>query len=231
MISDTTTQLLYFCNQIVSGGTIGYPHTEQEQLLWNTLDYVAGVDEAGRGALAGPVVAAAVVLPKHCKGISGVRDSKQITHKQREEMLEEITGVAVCIGVGIVEHDVIDEINILQATYCAMNDAITQLQPVPEFLLIDGNRFTESTIPFKTIVAGDDSSLSIACASIVAKVTRDRIMDALHLDYPVYGFVKNKGYGTTAHRQSILLHGTCDVHRSTFLRKLFETQYTLFGEK
>lgn len=210
--------------------TIGYPHTLHEQELWNQFDFVAGVDEAGRGALAGPVVAAAVILPKQCKGIEGVRDSKQLSHSKRESVFDVICNSVVSYGVGIVEHDVIDEINILQATFLAMQQAILALPKTPQYLLIDGNRFAQSKIPFNTIIGGDDASLSIAAASVLAKVTRDRIMEDLDTSEPRYCFGQNKGYGTTSHRNSIIKFGASPVHRVTFLRKLYKTQYNIFGE-
>jgi ribonuclease HII len=176
---------------------------------------IAGVDEAGRGPLAGPVVAAAVIFSPHVT-ITGVNDSKKLSEKKREQLFDEIRDRAVSIGVGIVDHEEIDRINILQASIRAMTDAIAQLTPVPEQLLVDGNFFKHAIHPVENIVKGDGLSHSIAAASIVAKVTRDRMMRELDVLYPEYSFAAHKGYGTSAHIDAILKHGYCPVHRRTF---------------
>jgi ribonuclease HII len=177
--------------------------------------YVAGVDEAGRGPLAGPVVAAAVIFEPGIR-IDGVTDSKKLTAKSREQYFHKIKTAAVCIGVGIVDHDVIDRINILQASLLAMNKAIGQLSVRPERLLVDGNFFRSETIPVENIIKGDALSHSIAAASIIAKVTRDSMMNDLHVRYPVYGFDQHKGYGTKSHIEAIRIHGYSPVHRRSF---------------
>lgn len=206
------------------------PHTRYEELHWQQGMPVAGVDEAGRGALAGPVVAAAVILPQGCSSIQGVRDSKQIAENEREQLYDVVTTQALAWAVGIMDAAVIDEINILQATFRAMLQAVHGLQPQPRHLFIDGNRFTTSAIPFTTIIEGDAHSLSIAAASIIAKVTRDRIMRQAEQDHPHYGFAKHKGYATEQHRAAILQHGESPLHRKSFLTKLYTRQETLFPE-
>jgi ribonuclease HII len=175
----------------------------------------AGVDEAGRGPLAGPVVAAAVIFPAKIN-IVGLDDSKKLSPKKREELYPQIQAEAIAYGVAIVSREVIDEINILQASRLAMKKAVEQLQPVPELLLIDGNQKIDSTLDQWAIVKGDSKSLSIAAASVLAKVTRDRIMEDYHKLYPQYEFHRHKGYGTKLHRALIEEHGPCPIHRSTF---------------
>ncbi len=186
---------------------------------------IAGVDEAGRGPLAGPVVAAAVVFnPEHF--IEGVNDSKVLLPEEREELYARIVAESVTFGVGIVGHTVIDEINILQATYKAMHEAVLQLSVVPSLQLIDGNRFLENGIPYKTIIDGDALSFSIAAASIIAKVTRDRLMVEYDTEYPGYGFAKHKGYATKEHREAIDKLGYCEIHRRSFhLRWQYELEF------
>jgi ribonuclease HII len=180
---------------------------------------IAGVDEAGRGPLAGPVVAAAVLvfsgffLPR-------VNDSKKLRPAIREELYGEILGGAAGVGVGIVPHDEIDRVNILNATMRAMEEAVGALPERPEFLLIDGNRYTAEDIPYATVVHGDALCFSVAAASIVAKVTRDRIMVEYDRLYPEYGFARHKGYGTQAHREAILRHGLSPIHRRTFTHRI-----------
>ncbi len=176
---------------------------------------IAGVDEAGRGPLAGPVVAAAVVLPAGIS-IEGLTDSKKLSPAAREKYYSIIQIVAEAVGVGIVREDAIDEINILQASLLAMKQAVAKL-PVPaDYLLIDGNRTIESPLPQKAIVKGDSLSLSIAAASVIAKVTRDRMMDVYHEKFPTYGFDKHRGYGTQLHLDRIKQFGPCPIHRKTF---------------
>ncbi|MBX2992527.1 MAG: ribonuclease HII [Bacteroidetes bacterium] len=187
-----------------------------ERELWGRgIHHIAGIDEAGRGPLAGPVVAAAVIFERD-KQIPGVNDSKQLSHEEREELYQLIIARALTFGVGIVHHDVIDSINILQATYRAMHEATRQLSIVPDHLLIDGNRFAENGIPFTTIIDGDALSFSVAAASIVAKVTRDRLMVEFDTLYPGYGFAKHKGYATPEHREAIKQLGLCEIHRRSF---------------
>ena len=176
---------------------------------------IAGVDEAGRGPLAGPVVAAAVIFSANI-AIEGLDDSKKLSPKKREELFPQIQAEAVTYGVAIVSREVIDEINILQASRLAMKQAVEQLQPSPDLLLIDGNQKIDSALDQWTIVKGDSKSVSIAAASILAKVTRDRIMEDYHKLYPQYEFNRHKGYGTKLHRALIEEHGPCPIHRSTF---------------
>jgi|TARA_B100000745_G_scaffold279026_1_gene210356 ribonuclease HII len=176
---------------------------------------IAGVDEAGRGPLAGPVVAAAVVLPADAI-LQGLDDSKKLSPTRREELFPKIQTQAVVYGVAVVNPEVIDKINILQAALLAMQQAVEQLQPVPDLLLIDGNQKTASSIEQWAIVKGDSKSLSIAAASVLAKVTRDHIMQDYHQLYPQYEFARHKGYGTKLHRDLIAEHGPCPIHRSTF---------------
>lgn len=176
---------------------------------------VAGIDEAGRGPLAGPVVSAAVILPQNFS-ISGVADSKKLTAKKRGRLYDEIYSHAVSVGVGIVDPLEIDRINILQASLLAMSMATRNLRPQPECLLIDGTFSISSHLPQKPIAKGDALSISIAAASIVAKVTRDRLMEEYHAYYPQFGFSKHKGYPTRAHKEAIRKFGYCPIHRKTF---------------
>jgi ribonuclease HII len=187
-----------------------------ERQLWSRgKKFVAGVDEAGRGPLAGPVVAAAVIF-HHDFFIPEVNDSKLLSPKTRERLFESIVGNALAVGVGVIDHATIDEINILNATYKAMNAAIGKLRIPPDHLLIDGNRFIGGAIPFSTIVDGDALCFSIAAAAIVAKVTRDRIMVDYDAAYPGYGFARHKGYSTEEHREAIYRLGYCEIHRRSF---------------
>ncbi|HEY6953399.1 MAG TPA: ribonuclease HII [Bacteroidota bacterium] len=189
---------------------------EIELSLWaKGIRTVAGIDEAGRGPLAGPVVAAAVVFPSGTI-IKGVEDSKKLTEKKREELFPLIKDQALCVGVGIVSHDVIDRINILQATILAMHKAIDDLTLKPDFVIVDGNSFRHDVYPFQNIIDGDEKSFTIAAASIIAKVTRDRLMEEYHLRYPLYGFARHKGYGTKQHLDAIRQHGLCEIHRRSF---------------
>ena len=176
---------------------------------------IAGADEAGRGPLAGPVVAAAVVLPADAF-LQGLDDSKKLSPAKREELFPKIQTQAIAYGVAVVSPEVIDEINILQAALLAMKQAVEQLKPVPDLLLIDGNQKINSTLDQWAIVKGDSKSLSIAAASVLAKVTRDHIMQDYHQLYPQYEFARHKGYGTKLHRDLIAEHGPCPIHRSTF---------------
>lgn len=186
---------------------------------------VAGVDEAGRGPLAGPVVAAAVMFPPETL-IDEVNDSKQLAASERERLFDVIASSAITYGIGIVHHDVIDSINILQATYRAMHEAVGRLSVSPDHLLIDGNRFDGQGIPFTTVIDGDALSFSIAAASILAKVTRDRLMVEYDTLFPGYGFAKHKGYATREHRDAIKRLGICDIHRRTFtIRPQLELEF------
>lgn len=181
--------------------------------------YIAGVDEAGRGPLAGPVCAAAVILPDDAV-IEGLNDSKKLSEKKREELYDKIINTALAYNISMVDEKVIDEINILNATYRAMNNAVSGLSVKPDFVLIDGNRIEGMDTPCKTIVKGDSKSASIAAASILAKVTRDRYICEISDKYPEYNFKKHKGYGTKEHSEAILKYGPCPIHRMTFLKKL-----------
>jgi ribonuclease HII len=176
---------------------------------------IAGLDEAGRGPLAGPVVAAAVVLPDGLL-IPGVTDSKKLTGRQRDRLYDVIIASAVAYGVGSADERTIDEVNILQATLIAMERALQAIIPSPDYLLIDALRLPRTSVPQKAIINGDCLSHSIAAASIVAKVTRDRMMCELHERYPQYNFHKHKGYGTKEHVELIRKHGPCDAHRRSF---------------
>lgn len=176
---------------------------------------IAGVDEVGRGPLAGPVMAAAVILPKGLH-IPGIDDSKKLSPLKREILFEVITAKALSIGIGIVKPEVIDNINILQATRLAMLNAVEQLDPQPDYLLIDGITTINSRITQKTVKKGDSLSLSIAAASIIAKVTRDRLMVEMDRLYPGYGFAGHKGYGSVLHMEAIRQLGPSPIHRLTF---------------
>lgn len=176
---------------------------------------IAGVDEAGRGPLAGPVVSAAVILPPGFDD-AGVTDSKQLTPRRRDRIFERIYADAATIGIGIVDPAEIDRINILQAARLSMVIAVANLYPAPGYLLIDGQFGIDCPIPQQPIIKGDALSISVAAASIVAKVSRDRLMDRYHLDYPVFGFDRHKGYPTPAHKSAIARHGPCLIHRRSF---------------
>lgn len=181
---------------------------------------ICGVDEAGRGPLAGPVCAAAVILPPHVE-LPGLNDSKKLTDKRRRELYPIIKETALAYGIAFAGHEEIDEINILQATYLAMERAIELLKIKPELLLIDGNRSKEFGIPVQTVVKGDSLSASIAAASVLAKVTRDDWMLEAAMNYPEYDFEIHKGYGTKAHYEALRRHGPSPIHRMTFLKKFY----------
>ena len=210
---------LSFHDQLVS------PETEEQRLVRlqryervaykDGADSVAGVDEAGRGCLAGPVVAAAVILPREW-ACPEINDSKQLSASQREKLFSLIQDHAVSIGVGIIPASTIDAVNILQATYLAMEQAIDHLEVTPDYLLLDAVTLKNVSIPQRGIIKGDSLSLSIASASIIAKVTRDHLMEDYDKQYPQYGFAKHKGYGTKQHRQAIATHGPCPIHRKSF---------------
>lgn len=181
---------------------------------------ICGVDEAGRGPLAGPVCAAAVILPPNLV-IPGLNDSKKLSDKRRRELVPVIKKSALAYGIAFSDEGEIDSINILQATFLAMERAITQLSVEPELALIDGNREKDFGIPVKTVIHGDSLSASIAAASVLAKVARDDFMLEMADKYPQYGFDIHKGYGTKAHYAALLQHGPCPIHRMTFLKKLY----------
>ena len=180
---------------------------------------VCGVDEAGRGPLAGPVFAASVILPVNTV-IEGVNDSKKISEKKRETLFEVIKQKAVAYSIAYSTEEEIDEINILNATFLAMSRAVYGLKPKPDIALIDGNKAPELNIPTRCIIKGDAKSQSIAAASILAKVSRDRLMKEMSIKYPEYQFEKHKGYGTALHRELIKKYGYCPIHRKTFLKKI-----------
>ena len=182
-------------------------------------ELIGGIDEAGRGPLFGPVVAACVVLPKGCL-IEGVNDSKKLSEKKREALFDEIKEKAVAWGVGIVDNNVIDEINILEATRKAMHEAVLNLQIKPDYIFIDAEKHVDTAgIPYLPIIKGDALSINIACASIIAKVTRDRMVDEYAKEYPEYGLEKHKGYGTKEHTDAIKKYGLTPLHRRTFCQK------------
>jgi len=182
--------------------------------------FICGVDEAGRGPLAGPVCAAAVILPEDCE-IEGLNDSKKISEKKRELLFDIIIDKATAYSIAFGSVEEIEEYNILEATYIAMNRAIEGLNIKPDFALIDGNRVPKGiSIPCETIVKGDAKSCSIAAASILAKVTRDRLMLEYDKKYPEYLFSAHKGYGTKAHYEAIKQHGVCEIHRLSFLKNV-----------
>lgn len=191
---------------------------KQFEYQYEPFGYVCGIDEVGRGPLAGPVVAAAVILPKNCQ-ILYLNDSKKLSEKKREELYDVIMKEAVAVGIGMVSPARIDEINILQATYEAMREAIGKLAVTPSVLLNDAVTIPEVTIPQVPIIKGDAKSVSIAAASIIAKVTRDRLMVEYDSMLPGYGFAKNKGYGTAEHIAVLKEHGATLIHRNTFITK------------
>lgn len=184
------------------------------------VNIICGVDEAGRGPLAGPVCAAAVILPQHLE-LPGLTDSKKLSDKKRRELFPLIKEKAIAYGIGFASEQEIDEINILQATFLAMQRALDQLAVKPDLALIDGNREKDFGLPVKTVVKGDSLSANIAAASILAKVSRDDLMLEIAEKYPQYGFDIHKGYGTKAHYAALTEHGPCPVHRMTFLKKFY----------
>ena len=199
----------------------------EQELHEKGFRYIAGVDEVGRGPLAGPVVTAAVVLPEGFD-VPGIDDSKKLSEKRREELYEGIMEKALAVGIGQEEHDVIDEINILQATKRAMREAIEQADQMLQrehggsidYVLQDAVELPGLTVAQESVIKGDAKVLAIAAASIIAKVTRDRMMVEYAKEYPYYAFEKNKGYGTKAHYEGIREHGMCPIHRKTFLKKI-----------
>ena len=200
--------------------------TFDKKYLNEKVQYLAGVDEAGRGPLAGPVVAAAVIFGKNTF-IKDVNDSKQLTENQREKLFDKIIIKALSYSVSIIDHNVIDEVNILNATMLAMKKAVDGLNIQPDLVLVDGNRKFQSEISVIPIVKGDAKSFSIAAASILAKVTRDRLMKNLAIQYPVYLWEQNKGYPTKQHREIIKMVGPSPLHRKTFLKNILTKQQFL----
>ena len=192
----------------------------EDSLYTDDVTVICGVDEAGRGPLAGPVCAAAVILPKHLE-IPGLTDSKKLSDKKRRELFPVIKEQAIAYGIGLATEAEIDEINILQATFLAMQRAIDQLEGQAQLALIDGNRAKDFGIPVKTVVKGDSLSANIAAASVLAKVTRDDIMTEAAKEYPQYGFEVHKGYGTKAHYAALTENGPSQIHRMTFLKKFY----------
>jgi ribonuclease HII len=187
--------------------------------------FVAGIDEAGRGPLAGPVVAAAVIFPPSYQN-SQINDSKQISARKREELYGIINRDALAIGIGTADADTIDRINILQASLQSMREAVLELSVPPDFLLVDGLHKIPLKTPQSALVKGDTLSVSIAAASIIAKVSRDRIMEMYHRQFPQYNFLRNKGYGTREHRGAILEFGMCKIHRRSFHLKIINQNQT-----
>ena len=192
----------------------------ENSLYSNGFKIICGVDEAGRGPLAGPVCAAAVILPKGLE-IPGLNDSKKLTDKKRRELFPIIKEQAIAYGIGLASHEEIDEINILQATYLAMERALAQLSMKPDIALIDGNRAKDFGLPVRTVVKGDSLSANIAAASVLAKVTRDDLMLEMAEKYPQYTFEVHKGYGTKAHYEALRTFGASPIHRKTFLKKFY----------
>ena len=192
----------------------------EDSLKEKGIGLICGVDEAGRGPLAGPVYAAAVILPDHLQ-IPGLDDSKKLTDKRRRELMPVIKEQALAYGIAFATHEEIDQINILQATYLAMERALAQLNVKPDIALIDGNRAKDFGLPVKTVVHGDSLSASIAAASVLAKVTRDDLMLTMAEEYPQYGFEIHKGYGTKAHYAALTAHGPSPIHRMTFLKRFY----------
>ena len=182
---------------------------------------VAGLDEVGRGPLAGPVCAAAVILPPNSEW-EGLNDSKKLSAKKRDLLFEQIKSGAIAYAVGLIEPEKIDEVNILNASFLAMKQAMEQLSVTPDHLLIDGNQCRFLPEPYTCIVKGDSKVASIAAASIIAKVTRDRLMDEYDAIYPQYGFKKHKGYPTKEHIEAVRTYGPCPIHRRSFLKKILE---------
>lgn len=192
----------------------------ENKLYLEGLNYIAGIDEAGRGPLAGPVVVGCVIMPKD-SFIEGVNDSKKVSEKKREKLYEEITNEAIAWSVGIVNQEEIDEINILNATKKALTMSIQELKVKPERILVDALEHIDTCgIPYTSIIKGDAKNYSIAAASIIAKVTRDRIMYEWDEVYPQYGFATHKGYGTAKHIQAIKENGICMLHRKSFVKNI-----------
>ena len=195
-----------------------------EEEIYNKEDvkYICGIDEAGRGPLAGPVVVASVIMPKDSM-IEGVNDSKKVSEKKREKLYEKITNTAIAWGVGIIDQREIDEINILNATKKGLTNSLKELEIKPDLILVDALTNIDTLgIPYRSIIKGDAKSYSIAAASIIAKVTRDRIMRQWDELYPEYGFEKHKGYGTKMHIDAIKEYGPCPLHRKSFIKNFIK---------
>ena len=192
---------------------------EIEEEIYNSgVNYICGIDEAGRGPLAGPVVVAAVIMPRDSM-IEGVNDSKKVSEKKREVLYDLITNEAISYGVGIIDQKEIDRVNILNATKEGLTMAVKELSPKPDIIIVDAlNKIDTLGIPYKSIIKGDAKCYSISAASIIAKVTRDRIMRQWDEIYPQYGFAKHKGYGTASHIQAIKDYGPCPLHRKSFIK-------------
>lgn len=202
--------------------TCGFDNLEYEKKYWeNGFVYVAGADEAGRGPLAGPVYAAAVIFPKDIQ-IDGLTDSKKLSEKKRDYYFDVIKEKAIAYSIASVDEKIIDEINILNAAHLAFKKAVEGLNPAPELALIDGNSMKNLPCPFELIVKGDQKSLTVAAASVLAKVSRDRFMDKIDKEYPQYMFSKHKGYGTKLHYEMLEKYGACPYHRQSF--RLFKNQ-------
>ena len=193
--------------------------TLENEIYDSGIRLLCGVDEAGRGPLAGPVCAAAVILPRGTQ-IKGLNDSKKLSEKKREALYDLIIENAITYGIAFSSVEEIEEYNILNATFLAMNRALAMMKPVPELALIDGNRNTGIELPSRCVIGGDGCCADIAAASILAKVTRDRYMDAMAKQYPAYGFDRHKGYGTKAHYEAIRENGPCPIHRLSFLKRM-----------
>lgn len=195
---------------------------EEEIYNKENVKYICGIDEAGRGPLAGPVVVASVIMPKDSM-IEGVNDSKKVSEKKREKLYEEITNTAIAWGVGIIDQREIDEINILNATKKGLTNSLKELEIKPDLILVDALTNIDTLgIPYRSIIKGDAKSYSIAAASIIAKVTRDRIMRQWDELYPEYGFEKHKGYGTKMHIDAIKEYGPCPLHRKSFIKNFIK---------
>ena len=196
----------------------------EEELYNSGANLICGIDEAGRGPLAGPVVLAAVIMPRNSM-IEGVNDSKKVSEKKREKLYDLITDEAIAYGVGIIDQKEIDRINILNATKEGLTMAVKELNPKPDLIIVDAlSKIDTEGIPYKSIIKGDAKCYSIACASIIAKVTRDRIMRQWDEVYPQYGFIKHKGYGTAAHISAIKEYGLCPLHRLSFVKNIVNTK-------
>ena len=192
----------------------------EEELYNSGVNLICGIDEAGRGPLAGPVVVAAAIMPRDSM-IEGVNDSKKVSEKKREKLYDLITDEAIAYGVGIIDQKEIDRINILNATKEGLTMAVKELNPKPDLIIVDAlSKIDTEGIPYKSIIKGDAKCYSIACASIIAKVTRDRIMRQWDEVYPQYGFIKHKGYGTAAHISAIKEYGLCPLHRLSFVKNI-----------
>ena len=214
----------FLLNRIMSFLSTGSKTIYEKKAREQGFSLIAGVDEAGRGPLAGPVVAASVILPDNIE-IDGIDDSKKLSENRRNYLFPQICRQALSVGIGFIDHTTIDSVNILQATRLAMKHAISALSPRPDFLLIDALTLDDVDIPQQGIIKGDAKSISIGAASILAKVARDTYMERMCRKYPAYNFSKHKGYGTKAHIEAIRTHGLSPIHRQTFRPKQLEPVY------